>query len=162
MAGVGIAIAGMATGIGMVAFAEAQVRLRFGLEGLGGWDDWQSQLFAFVMGRILLRSNYDVCRSKYYVLFPSLTRSKLFSLLSLYILQGERAKERGGGLSDSMSTQLSGMLMEDVEVSTVSDISSLTSQLEEALKATGGTSEDELELSEEEKKRLEEEADDGW
>ena len=28
LAGVGIAVAGMATGIGMVAFAEAQVRLR--------------------------------------------------------------------------------------------------------------------------------------
>ena len=65
-------------------------------------------------------------------------------------------------MSENMSTQLSGMLMEDVEVSTVSDISSLTSQLEQALKATGGTSEEELELSEEEKKRLEEEADDGW
>eukprot|EP00529_Nitzschia_sp_RCC80_P036373 CAMPEP_0113452746 /NCGR_PEP_ID=MMETSP0014_2-20120614/7003_1 /TAXON_ID=2857 /ORGANISM="Nitzschia sp." /LENGTH=159 /DNA_ID=CAMNT_0000344123 /DNA_START=3017 /DNA_END=3493 /DNA_ORIENTATION=+ /assembly_acc=CAM_ASM_000159 len=99
LAGVGIAVAGIATGIGMVAFAEAQ---------------------------------------------------------------GERAKERGSGLSENMSTQLSGMLMEDVEVSTVSDLSSLTSQLEEALKATGGTSEEELELSEEEKKRLEEEADDGW
>jgi hypothetical protein len=76
--------------------------------------------------------------------------------------QGERAKERGGGLSESMSTQLSGMLMEDVEVSTVSDISSLTSQLEQALKATGGTTAEELQLTEEEKKRLEEDADDGW
>ena len=77
-------------------------------------------------------------------------------------IQGERAKERGAGLSDSMSTQLSGMLMEDVEVSTVEDLSSLTSQLEQALKATGGTSEEELQMSEEEKKRLEDEADDGW
>lgn len=61
-----------------------------------------------------------------------------------------------------MSTQLAGMLMEDVEVSSVEDITSLTSQLEQALKATGGTTEEELQLTEEEKKRLEEEADDGW
>jgi hypothetical protein len=76
--------------------------------------------------------------------------------------QGERSKERGGGLSDSMSTQLSGMLLEDVEVSSVEDLGSLTSQLEAALKASGGTSEDELKMSEEDKKRIEEEADDGW
>jgi hypothetical protein len=61
-----------------------------------------------------------------------------------------------------MSTQLAGMLMEDVEVSTVEDLSSLTSQLEKALKATGGTTDEELQLTEEEKRRLEEEADDGW
>jgi hypothetical protein len=36
--------------------------------------------------------------------------------------KGERAKERGGGLSENMSTQLSGMLMEDVEVSSVEDL----------------------------------------
>lgn len=76
--------------------------------------------------------------------------------------QGERAKERGGGLSDSMSTQLSGMLLEDVEVSSVGDVGSLTSQLEAALKASGGTSDTELEMTEEDKKRIEEEADDGW
>mmetsp|Transcript_19015 Transcript_19015/g.39064 ORF Transcript_19015/g.39064 Transcript_19015/m.39064 type:complete len:149 (+) Transcript_19015:138-584(+) len=76
--------------------------------------------------------------------------------------QGERSKERGGGLSDSMSTQLTGMLMEDVEVSSVEDLGSLTSQLEQALKASGGTSEDEFEMTEAEIKRLEEEADDGW
>lgn len=76
--------------------------------------------------------------------------------------QGERAKERGGGLSESMSTQLSGMLLEDVEVSSVEDVGSLASKLEEALKASGGTSDEELELSEEEKKRIAEEADDGW
>ncbi|KAL3919691.1 MAG: hypothetical protein SGILL_003628, partial [Bacillariaceae sp.] len=75
--------------------------------------------------------------------------------------QGERAKERGSGLSDSMSTQLSGMLMEDVEVSSVEDIGSLTNQLEQALKASGGTSDDELVMTEEEKKRIAEEADDG-
>ena len=76
--------------------------------------------------------------------------------------QGERAKARGGGLSDNMSTQLSGMLMEDVEVSSVEDIGSLASQLEQALKASGGTTDEELQMTEEEKKRIEDEADDGW
>ena len=76
--------------------------------------------------------------------------------------QGERAKERGGGLSESMSTQLAGMLLEDVEVSSVSDVGSLTSQLEAALKASGGTTDDDLKMTEEEMKRLADEADDGW
>lgn len=76
--------------------------------------------------------------------------------------QGERAKERGGGLSESMSTQLSGMFMEDVEVSSVDDIGSLTSQLEEALKRSTGTNTDELKMTEEEQKKKMEEADDGW
>ena len=76
--------------------------------------------------------------------------------------QGERAKVRGGGLSDSMSTNLAGKLMEDVEVSSVDDIGSLTDKLEAALKASGGTDEEELEMSEEDKKRIAEEADDGW
>jgi hypothetical protein len=76
--------------------------------------------------------------------------------------QGERAKERGGGLSDSMSTKIAGMLLEDVEVSSVEDVGSLTSQLEAALKASGGTTDDELTMSEEDKKRIAEEAEDGW
>lgn len=76
--------------------------------------------------------------------------------------QGERAKERGGGLSESMSTRITGKLMEDVEVSSVSDIDSLTSQLEKALKETGGAKDEEFEVSEEDKKRIMEEADDGW
>ena len=76
--------------------------------------------------------------------------------------QGERAKERGAGLSDSMTTQLSGMLLEDVEVSPVDDIGSLTSQLEEALKKSAGTETEELEMTEEEAQKLREEADDGW
>eukprot|EP00980_Cylindrotheca_fusiformis_P030798 scaffold25436_cov127-Cylindrotheca_fusiformis.AAC.6 len=76
--------------------------------------------------------------------------------------QGERARERGAGLSESMSTQLSGMFMEDVEVSSVNDVGSLTSQLEAALKAYGGTTDDDLDMSEEDKKRIAEEADDGW
>ena len=76
--------------------------------------------------------------------------------------QGERAKERGGGLSDNMSTKIAGMLLEDVEVSSVSDLGSLTSQLEKALKETGGAKEEDLEMSEEDKKRIAEEAEDGW
>ena len=75
--------------------------------------------------------------------------------------QGERAKERGGGLSDDAYTKLSGMYMEDVEVSTVSDLGSLTDQLEAALKESKGLQED-LEISDETKKRVEEEMDDGW
>merc|ERR1719276_728407 len=39
--------------------------------------------------------------------------------------QGERAKERGSELSDSMATKITGSLMEDVEVSSVSDLGSL-------------------------------------
>jgi hypothetical protein len=97
--GAGIAIAGLAVGIGMVAFTEAQ---------------------------------------------------------------GERAKERGGGLSESMTTRIAGGLMEDVEVSTVSDLGSLTMQLEKALKESGGASEEELVMTEDDKKRLVKEADDGW
>lgn len=76
--------------------------------------------------------------------------------------QGERAKERGSGLSDGMSTRIAGQLMEDVEVSSVSDLGSLTSQLEQALKETGATDENALQMTEEEKKRIAEEADDGW
>jgi len=76
--------------------------------------------------------------------------------------QGERAKERGGGLSESMSTRIAGGLLEDVEVSSVDDLGSLTSQLEKALQEAGGTSAKDLEMSEEDKKRIKEEADDGW
>lgn len=97
--GAGIAVAGLAAGIGMVAFAESM---------------------------------------------------------------GERSMSRGGGLSEDMSTKLAGSLMEDVEVSSVSDLGSLTSQLEQALKESGGAADETFEMSEEEKKRIEEEADDGW
>ena len=76
--------------------------------------------------------------------------------------QGERARERGSGLSENMSTRIAGGLMEDVEVSSVDDLGSLTSQLEKALKEAGGTDEKELEMSEGDKKRIQEEADDGW
>jgi hypothetical protein len=76
--------------------------------------------------------------------------------------QGERAKERGGGLSESMSTRIAGGLLEDMEVSSVEDLGSLTSQLEKALKEAGGADEKELEMTEEAKKRILEEADDGW
>uniref|UniRef100_A0A7S2W4T6 Uncharacterized protein n=1 Tax=Eucampia antarctica TaxID=49252 RepID=A0A7S2W4T6_9STRA len=79
--------------------------------------------------------------------------------------QGERSKERGGGLSDTMATQIAGKLMEDIEVSSVSDMGSLTSQLENALKASGGVDDEQakaLEMTEAEKQRIAEEAEDGW
>lgn len=75
---------------------------------------------------------------------------------------GERAKGRGSGLSDDMTTRITGQLMEDVEVSSVADLGSLTEQLEAALKETGGANEADLKMTEEEKKRIAEEADDGW
>lgn len=77
-------------------------------------------------------------------------------------VQGERAKKRGGGLSENMSTQISGGLLEDVEVSSIGDLGSLTSQLEQALRASGGTKEEDFTMTEEEKKRIADEADDGW
>jgi hypothetical protein len=76
--------------------------------------------------------------------------------------QGERAKERGSGLSESMSTRIAGGLLEDMEVSSVEDLGSLTSQLEKALKEAGGADEKNLEMTEEEKQRILAEADDGW
>ena len=75
---------------------------------------------------------------------------------------GERSKERGGGISERMATQITGGLMEDVEVDSVSDLSSLTDKLEAALMETGGADEKELQMSEEDKRRIAEEADDGW
>jgi flagellar basal body rod protein FlgF len=76
--------------------------------------------------------------------------------------QGERAKARGAGLSESMSTRITGGLLEDVEVSSIDDLGSLTSQLENALKQAGKADAKALEMSEEEKKRVKEEVDDGW
>jgi len=76
--------------------------------------------------------------------------------------QGERARERGSGLSESMSTKIAGGLLEDVEVSSVDDLGSLTNQLEQALRETGAANDEELEMTEEDKKRIEQEADDGW
>jgi uncharacterized protein (DUF1697 family) len=76
--------------------------------------------------------------------------------------QGERAKQRGGGLSEDMTTRIAGQLLEDVEVSSVKDLGSLTSQLEAALKESGGADEKDLVMSEKEMKRIAEEADDGW
>ena len=52
--------------------------------------------------------------------------------------------------------------MEDVEVSSVEDLGSLTSQLEAALKQTGVEDAQDLEMSEEEKQRIKEELEDGW
>jgi len=83
-------------------------------------------------------------------------------LVAFTEVQGERAKERGSGLSESMSTRIAGGLLEDVEVSSVDDLGSLTSQLEKALKEAGKTDEKDLEMSEEDKERIAKEADDGW
>jgi flagellar basal body rod protein FlgF len=83
-------------------------------------------------------------------------------LLAFAENMGERAKERGGGLSEDMSTRLMGGLLEDTEVDAVSDLSSLTEKLEAALKETGGAKEEDLKMSEEDMKRIAEEADDGW
>merc|ERR1719384_132426 len=77
--------------------------------------------------------------------------------------QGERAKERGSELSEGMATKIAGKLMEDVEVSSVSDLGSLTSQLENALKESGGVDNEkmqEIELTEEEKDKIKQDADD--
>ncbi len=77
----------------------------------------------------------------------------------------EQAGERGTGLSESMATSIAGQLMEDVEVSSVGDLGGLTSQLENALKQSGGVDDakmTELELTEEEKKKIAEDLDDGW
>ena len=80
--------------------------------------------------------------------------------------QGERAKTRGGNLSDNMTTRIAGSLMEDVEVSSVSDLGGLTSQLEKALRESGSIEEEGLvkvlAISDEEKMKKAEEADDGW
>jgi hypothetical protein len=84
--------------------------------------------------------------------------------------QGERAKQRGSGLSDSMSTRIAGQLLEDVEVSSVQDLSSLTSQLETALRESSGVAragknvdvDEYLEMTQEEKEKIAKEADDGW
>ena len=76
--------------------------------------------------------------------------------------QGERGKERGSGVSEAMATRIAGQLMEDVEVSSVADLGSLTSQLEAALRQSKGASNQDLTMSDEDKKRITEEADDGW
>jgi hypothetical protein len=83
-------------------------------------------------------------------------------LVAFTEVQGERAKARGGGLSEGMSTRITGGLMEDVEVSSVSDLGSLTSQLEMALRQSGGADDKAFEVDEEERKRILEEAEDGW
>ena len=83
-------------------------------------------------------------------------------LLAFAENMGERAKARGGGLSEDMSTRLMGGLLEDTEVDAVSDLSSLTEKLEAALKESGGAKEEDLKMSEEDMKRIAEEADDGW
>jgi hypothetical protein len=84
------------------------------------------------------------------------------ALVSFAENMGERGKARGGGISADMATKLSGAMLEDVEVDSVSDLTSLTEKLEAALKESGGAKEQELQMSEEDKKRIAEEADDGW
>lgn len=77
----------------------------------------------------------------------------------------EQAGERGSGLSEEMATSITGGLMEDVEVSSVKDLGGLTAQLENALKSSGGVdgkTMEEMELTEEEKKKIAEDLDDGW
>ena len=83
-------------------------------------------------------------------------------LVSFAESMGERGKARGGGLSADMATRLSGAMLEDVEVDSVQDLNSLTAKLEAALKEKAGKKDEELSISEEEKKRIAEEADDGW
>eukprot|EP00588_Corethron_pennatum_P014154 CAMPEP_0194268284 /NCGR_PEP_ID=MMETSP0169-20130528/2644_1 /TAXON_ID=218684 /ORGANISM="Corethron pennatum, Strain L29A3" /LENGTH=106 /DNA_ID=CAMNT_0039009469 /DNA_START=319 /DNA_END=639 /DNA_ORIENTATION=+ len=72
--------------------------------------------------------------------------------------------ERGGGLSEDMATNLSaGAMMDDVETSSISDVGSLTDQLAKALEEAGAiSSKDDVQLSEEDVKRKEEEAETGW
>mmetsp|Transcript_38158 Transcript_38158/g.82202 ORF Transcript_38158/g.82202 Transcript_38158/m.82202 type:complete len:178 (+) Transcript_38158:28-561(+) len=78
-------------------------------------------------------------------------------LVSFAESMGERST-----LSDDMATRITGGLMEDVEVDSVADLSSLTDKLEAALMETGGADQKQLQMSEEDKKRIAEEADDGW
>mmetsp|Transcript_3921 Transcript_3921/g.4452 ORF Transcript_3921/g.4452 Transcript_3921/m.4452 type:complete len:161 (+) Transcript_3921:252-734(+) len=73
--------------------------------------------------------------------------------------QGERSVARGVGLGENMATQLSGGLMEDVEMSSIEDLGSLTSQLENALKESGGAV---VEMSDAEKQRIAEDLETGW
>jgi len=85
-----------------------------------------------------------------------------FGLVTFTEQQGERSKARGGGLSDETYTRISGKLMEDVEMSSVSDLGGLTSQLENALKENSSELADEFELSEEDKAKIAADLDDGW
>eukprot|EP00956_Cyclotella_meneghiniana_P023923 scaffold47404_cov71-Cyclotella_meneghiniana.AAC.2 len=71
-------------------------------------------------------------------------------LLAFAESMGEHGKARGGGLSDSMATKLSGALLGGRCGSRF------------MLKESGGADAKELEMSEVDKKRIAEEADDGW
>mmetsp|Transcript_35976 Transcript_35976/g.42968 ORF Transcript_35976/g.42968 Transcript_35976/m.42968 type:complete len:162 (-) Transcript_35976:133-618(-) len=83
-----------------------------------------------------------------------------FGLLSFTEKQGERSMERGS-VSSELQTQMSGMMMEDIEVNTVNDLGGLTSQLENALKENSSDY-TEVELTDAEKKKIAEDLDDGW
>ena len=74
--------------------------------------------------------------------------------------QGEKGLERGAGISENMSKKYAGMFMEDAEISSIEDLGSLTSQLEQALKATGSS--EDFEMSEEEKQKVKDELETGW
>lgn len=90
--------------------------------------------------------------------------------------QGERAKARGAGLSEQMSTRMSGQFLEDVEISSISDIGSLTDQLEKALleaknkqqqqQQDGKTNDQPVvavsSITENDNNRVKKENDDGW
>ena len=46
--------------------------------------------------------------------------------------------KRGSGVSSDMATKIAGKLMEDIEIDNVGDLGILMSQLENALKQSGG------------------------
>lgn len=66
-----------------------------------------------------------------------------------------------GSVSNELQTQMSGMMMEDIEVNTVNDLGGLTSQLENALKENSSDY-TEVEFTDAEKKKIAEDLDDGW
>ena len=77
----------------------------------------------------------------------------------------EKQVERGSGVSSDMATKIAGKLMEDIEIDNVGDLGSLTSQLENALKQSGGVDDkkmQQIEMTDEEKQKVAEELDDGW
>jgi hypothetical protein len=65
-------------------------------------------------------------------------------------------------ITDITIINTAGGLLEDVEVSSVDDLESLTSQLQRALKESGGATDEEFEMTEEEKQKIAETMDEGW
>mmetsp|Transcript_23345 Transcript_23345/g.30485 ORF Transcript_23345/g.30485 Transcript_23345/m.30485 type:complete len:157 (+) Transcript_23345:85-555(+) len=76
--------------------------------------------------------------------------------------QGIRSEERGA-ISENLRTDLSGKLLEDVEVQR-NDVDDLVSRMSSALAEAKGVDEKDVvaEMTEEEKKKKKEEQDDGW